>query len=246
MDVLSLLGVFFGFSAVLIGQFLEGGHLASLVNIGALIIVVGGTLGAVMVETPWGILARTIKMLPWIVFPPRIDLKEQVKQVVIWSDVARKQGLLSLETVLENETDDFIQKGLSLLIDGGDPKALRSVLEIELENRLQKDFQAAHVLESMGGYSPTIGIIGAVLGLIHVMSNLSDPSKLGAGIAVAFVATIYGVGFANLLLLPMGNKLHRIVLEAAKSQEIFIEGVVCIAEGESSKIIELKLLGISQ
>jgi chemotaxis protein MotA len=157
--------------------------------------------------------------------------------------VARKEGLLGLENAADKERDLFIRKGMQLLVDGSEPEVIRAVLEVELDIREQRDIQAAKVFEGMGGYSPTIGIIGAVMGLIHVMQNLADPSKLGSGIATAFVATIYGVGLANLFLLPFGNKMKTLALNKSQYREMLIEGIVSIAEGENPRNIESKLQG---
>jgi chemotaxis protein MotA len=163
--------------------------------------------------------------------------------VVKWSALARKEGLLGLEDVMDKEVDAFSLKGLQLLVDGNEPEIIRDCLDVELISREHFDMQAAKVFEAMGGYSPTIGIIAAVLGLIHVMQNLSDPSMLGAGIATAFVATIYGVGFANLLFLPMANKLKAIAHALSQEREMIAEGIASIAEGENPRNIELKLSG---
>jgi chemotaxis protein MotA len=166
-----------------------------------------------------------------------------IKKIMDWSNIARKEGLLGLETIAETETDTFARKGLQLLVDGSEPEVIRRVLEVEMDVKEHFETQAAKVFEGMGGYSPTIGIIGAVMGLIHVMENLADPSKLGAGIATAFVATIYGVGLANMLFLPMANKLKSQVHERSKMHEMMVEGVISIAEGENPRNIETKLQG---
>ena len=157
--------------------------------------------------------------------------------------VARKDGLLGLESIADLEVDHFSRKGLQLLVDGAEPEAIRSIMEVDLITQEGRDLQAAKVYEGMGGYAPTIGIIGAVMGLIHVMGNLADPSQLGSGIAVAFVATIYGVGLANLLLIPIGNKLKSVVLRQSRYREMLLEGILSIAEGENPRSIELKLQG---
>lgn len=243
MDPLSLAGVVVGIGAILLGQYLEGGHLASLVNGPAMLIVFGGTLGAVMVQSPLRVFARALKMAVWVVVPPVPPVADTVQRVVDWSQVARREGLLGLEAIAEREMDSFAQKGLQLLVDGNEPETIRSMLEVELGAREHRDLQAARVFEGMGGYAPTIGIIGAVLGLIHVMGNLADPASLGTGIAVAFVATIYGVGLANLLFLPTANKLKSIVNDQTQFQEMLIEGIVAIAEGENPRNIETRLRG---
>ena len=243
MDVLSLIGVILAFVAIIGGNYLEGGHAGALVNGPAALIVIGGTLGAAFIQAPMNVFKRALAILGWIVFPPRIDLVGGINSVVGWSMTARKEGLLGLESVADVEADPYARKGLQLLVDGAEPEAIRSILEVDLYTQEARDIQAAKVFESMGGYAPTIGIIGAVMGLIHVMGNLADPSKLGSGIAVAFVATIYGVAFANLLLLPIGNKLKAIAQRQSRYREMLLEGLLSIAEGENPRSIELKLQG---
>src|SRR5690606_29328930 len=182
-------------------------------------------------QTPMPVFKRAVGTLRWIFFPPRIDLIGGITRVVSWSMTARKEGLLGLEPVADAEPDPYARKGLQLLVDGAEPEAIRSILEVDLYTQEARDIQAARVYESMGGYAPTIGIIGAVMGLIHVMGNLADPSKLGSGIAVAFVATIYGVAFANLLLLPIGSKLKAVAARQSRYREMLLEGILSIAEG---------------
>jgi chemotaxis protein MotA len=243
MDYLSFIGVAIAFAAILGGNWLEGGHLEMLANGPAMIIVLGGTIGAVLLQTPMQLFLRTMRMLGMVFMPPRFVLQETLLKLVEWSKVARKDGLLGLEAIVQNENDVFVRKGMQLLVDGNEPEEIRHTLEVELDSRERFDLQASKVLEAMGGYSPTIGIIGAVMGLIHVMQNLSDPSKLGSGIATAFVATIYGVGLANLFLLPMANKLKAYVLQESHYRELIIEGLVAISEGENPRQIEARLQG---
>jgi chemotaxis protein MotA len=243
MDVLSLIGIVLAFVAILGGNYLEGGHVGALVNGPAALIVIGGTLGAAFLQAPVHVLKRSGVVIRWIFLPPKIDLPAGIARVVSWSMTARKEGLLGLESVADLERDDYARKGLQLLVDGAEPEAIRSILEVDLYNQEGRDIQAAKVFESMGGYAPTIGIIGAVMGLIHVMGNLADPSKLGSGIAVAFVATIYGVGFANLLLLPIASKIKAVALRQSRYREMLLEGILSIAEGENPRSIELKLQG---
>ena len=243
MDILSIIGVILAFFAIIGGNYLEGGHASALLNGPAALIVIGGTLGAAFIQTPLTVFKRALVILRWIVFPPSNRLREGISQVINWSTIARKEGLLGLESLADMEADSFARKGLQLLVDGSEPEALRSILEVELVNREHADLMAAKVYESMGGYSPTIGIIGAVMGLIHVMGNLADPSRLGAGIAVAFVATIYGVALANLFLLPVAAKLKAVVMQQSKYREMMLEGLLSIAEGENPRSIEMKLEG---
>jgi chemotaxis protein MotA len=169
-----------------------------------------------------------------------------MEEVLGWSRTARRDGLLALEKLTAGGTDAFVNKGLGLLVDGFDPDVIRGVLEVQVDNAHVREARAARVYEAMGGYSPTIGILGAVLGLIHVMQNLSDPEELGAGIAVAFVATIYGVGFANLFFLPIANKLKSIAAEQLQYQEMVIDGIVMIADGDNPRAISSKLEGYLQ
>ncbi|WP_339338795.1 flagellar motor protein [uncultured Oceanicoccus sp.] len=243
MDLLSIVGVILGFAAIIGGNYLEGGTIAALVNVPAAIIVVGGTLGAAMLQTPWQSLKLAASHLRWVFSPPALAFDQAVDKVVRWAMTARKEGLLGLETMAEMEADFFAQKGLQLLVDGTEPENIRSIMEVESHVLEQRDIDAAKFYDSMGGYAPTIGIIGAVMGLIQVMSNLSDPSKLGSGIAIAFVATIYGVGFANLLLLPIASKLRNLARLEAQFRDLMIEGIISIAEGENPVAIQLKLNG---
>lgn len=243
MDYLSIVGVIIAFAAILGGNALEGGHVSALANGPALVIVFGGTVGAIMLQTPMSVFLHALRSAGAVFVPPRQRLKPTINKLVDWSNIARKEGLLGLEDIAEKEPDLFIRKGMQLLVDGSEPEVIRNILEVEIETREHHDLQAARVFEGMGGYSPTIGIIGAVMGLIHVMQNLADPSKLGSGIATAFVATIYGVGLANLFLLPFGNKLKALAISRSHYREMIIEGVVSIAEGENPRNIESKLQG---
>lgn len=243
MDLLSFIGVAVAFAAILGGNWMEGGHLETLANGPAMVIVLGGSIGAVLLQTPMQVFLRAMRMLGMVFLPPKRALEGTVQKLVDWSKVARKDGLLGLEAVVGNETDPFVRKGMQLLVDGNEPDDIRHTLEVELDSRERFDLQAGKVLEAMGGYSPTIGIIGAVMGLIHVMQNLSDPSRLGSGIATAFVATIYGVGLANLFLLPMANKLKAYVIQESHYRELVIEGLVAISEGENPRQIEVRLQG---
>lgn len=246
MDILSIAGVIIAFGAILLGQYLEGGHLASLINGPAILIVGGGTLGAVMLQSPMPVFMRAIRMLWWLIKPPVPAVAETLDRIIEWCQIARKEGLLGLERMVESEANLFVRKGLQLLVDGNEPITIRQTLEMDIEAREARDLAAAKVLDGMGGYAPTIGIIGAVMGLIHVMGNLGDPAKLGSGIAVAFVATIYGVGLANLFFLPAGNKLKAIVRQQSRFEETVVEGLAAIAEGENPRIIEARLQGSMQ
>ena len=243
MDKISVLGLVLGIVAIIGGQVLEGGHVGSLSQPTALLIVLGGTMGAVMLQSPYATFIRGVKMVRWVWYPPVVDHQQLIKQIASWSQVSRREGLLALENVMNQSKDDFARKGLQLLVDGAEPERLREVLEVEINTYEQELKLSARIWEAAGGYSPTIGILGAVLGLIHVMENLSEPSKLGAGIAVAFVATIYGVGLANLVFLPMANKLKAHIARLVVRREMIVDGLVGIANGDNPRIIESRLQG---
>jgi chemotaxis protein MotA len=243
MDILTLVGFLFAGLAIVVGSILKGAGLQSLVSGAAFMIVVVGTFAAIFVQTPFPVFKHAFARLKWIIKPPRRAPVELIERIVEWSSVARKQGLLALEPMIEEQTDEFVKKALQLVVDGNEPDAIRSTLDVELATRERADVRAAKVFEGMGVYSPTLGIIGAVLGLMAVMQNLADPSKLGAGIAAAFTATVYGIGLANLFFLPVAAKLKGIVAEQSQVREMVIEGMVAIALGDNPRSIESKLQG---
>jgi chemotaxis protein MotA len=229
--------------AVLVGAVLKGAGLMALVSAAAFMIVVVGTIAAICVQTPLSVMKHALKILPWIMRPPALEPEQLVRKMVEWSNVARKQGLLGLEPLLNREPDDFVRKALQLVVDGGEPDAIRGTMEVELNTREHADTLGAKVFEGMGIYSPTLGIIGAVLGLMAVLQNLSDPSKLGHGIAAAFTATVYGIGLANLFFLPIAAKLKVTIQAQTQVREMIIEGMLSIAQGENPRAIEAKLQG---
>lgn len=243
VDIISILGILLSLLAIIGGQYLEGGHIGSLLQVTAFFIVLGGTFGACMLQFSLPVFLQGIKMLRWVVLPPRIHYEDIIEQIIGWGQTARRGGLLSLEPILSEMDDPFMRKGLQLLVDGAEPEKLREAMEVDMYAYDEHYRMAAKVWESAGGYAPTIGILGAVMGLIHVMENLSDPSKLGGGIAVAFVATIYGVGSANLFFLPIANKLKAIIGKEMVKREMVVEGLVAIANGENPRLIETKLRG---
>ena len=243
MDILTLVGFLFAILAIVVGSILKGAGLSALVSGAAFMIVVVGTFAAIFVHTPLPVLRHGMRMFAWIIRPPRIDGRGLVTKIVDWSNIARKQGLLGLESTIDEESDPFVRKALQLVVDGTEPDQIRSIMEVELSSREHADHAGAKVFEGMGIYSPTLGIIGAVLGLMAVMQNLADPSKLGAGIAAAFTATVYGIGLANLLFLPAAAKLKAIVAQQTQSREMVIEGMISIALGENPRSIESKLQG---
>lgn len=243
MDILSLIGLFLALVAIVGGSLLKGSGLTALWNASAFVIVIIGTLAAILVQTPMPTFRHALRIVRWTVKPPPSDGHALIAQLVGWSTVARKQGLLGLEAQIEQQTDPFMRKGLQMLVDGTEPETIRAMLEIDLETQTHVDQSAARVFEGLGVYAPTLGIIGAVLGLMAVMKNLADPSKLGAGIAAAFTATIYGIASANLVFLPISNKLKSVIAQRGRERELAIEGFVAIAQGENPRNIEAKLAG---
>lgn len=243
MDILSLIGLVLAACAVLIGSILKGAGVKALLSGAAFMIVVVGTAASICVQTPMAVMKRALKILPWVFRPPSVERSELIKKMVEWSNIARKQGLLGLEPIIQKESDDFLKKGLQLVVDGSEPDIIRNILEVDMHVREQADTRAAKVFEGMGVYSPTLGIIGAVLGLMAVMQNLADPSKLGQGIAAAFVATIYGIGLANLFFLPAASKLKVAIQSQNEAREMIVEGMISIAQGENPRAIESKLQG---
>lgn len=243
MDRLSIIGVTLALAALTGGSVLKGAGLSSLWSPAAFVIVVLGTIAAILVQTPVATFKRAMKIVRWVFQPPAQDREAVIRQLVEWSTIARKQGLLALEQQVATQPDAFLRKGLQMVVDGVEPEAIRQMLEIELHGQGQRDLAAAKVFEGMGIYSPTLGIIGAVLGLIAVMKNLADPSKLGHGIAAAFTATIYGIGMANLFLLPMASKLKGVVHGQTAEREMIVEGLIAIAQGENPRNIETRLNG---
>jgi chemotaxis protein MotA len=241
LDLLSIVGILLAFVALLAGAVLKGAGLHALFSVAALMIVVVGTFAAILVQTPGSVMKHAFGILPWVFRSPVPNGRAIVVHMVEWSQIARRQGLLGLENMLEEERDPFIRKGLQLVIDGSEPDQIRGVLEIDLESREAADLRAAKVFEGMGVYAPTLGIIGAVLGLMAVMQNLTDPSKLGTGIAAAFTATVYGIGLANLFLLPIASKLRTAVLAQSRVREMVIEGMIAIAQGENPRSVENRL-----
>lgn len=243
MDRLSIFGFLLALVAILGGQYMEGGNVSALADGPAALIVIGGTFGAVMLQSSSHTFFLAIKISKWVFITPKNQLLLGLRKIINWSVIARKEGLLGLEEAADTEPDEFARKALNLLVDGGEPDAIRASLTVDFHTREYQHLMAARVYEAMGGYAPTIGIVGAVMGLIQVMSNLSDPGKLGPGIATAFVATIYGVTAANLVFLPIANKLKTIILRHSHYEEMIIEGIVAIAEGENPRTIESKLTG---
>jgi chemotaxis protein MotA len=243
MDKLSIFGLLVAFSGIIGGSLLEGGSVAVLLQGASLLIVLGGTLGAVMVQNPYKVFAKGVRMGRWAFAAPPLSQQKMIYQLTSWNNLARRDGVLKLEDQIDEVSDPFIRRGLQLLVDGNTAEKIRTVLEVELRTFEQQHFQAARVWESAAGYAPTIGIMGAVLGLVHVMQTLSEPSKLGAGIAIAFISTLYGVGLANLVFLPIAGKLKLVILQQVNAREMFIDGLMMVASGDNSRYLENKLQG---
>lgn len=241
MDIFAVIGLFFGITMILIGQAMEGGNIGQLLQITAAFIVLGGTAGAVILSFPSKTLLSAIKMLKNVFMPPKSDFNALITEIGGFATKARKEGIISLEKEAYNASDALLTLGLGAVADGTDPTLVREMMENQIEQAENYVNNAAKVFESFGGYSPTLGIIGAVMGLIQVMQNLSDPSKLGAGIAVAFVATIYGLFAANLVMIPISTRIKFIYQDVFLYKNMILEGVLSIQAGESPVLIERKL-----
>ncbi len=241
MDIFAIVGLFFGITFILIGQAMEGGNLGQLLQITAAFIVFGGTGGAVILSFPPNVLKKAIMLIKDVFIPPVVDMDGLIAEIVKFAQKARREGLIVLEKEAKTASDALLTMGLEAVADGADPTLVQSMLENQIGQQEIEVHTAAKVFESAGGYSPTLGIIGAVMGLIQVMQNLSDPSALGAGIAVAFVATIYGLFAANLLLIPLGTRIKLNYGKVFLAKEVMLEGILAIQAGESPALIERKL-----
>ncbi|PPD49509.1 MAG: flagellar motor protein [Methylotenera sp.] len=242
MDWNSLIGLAIAVLGILLGQSIEGGHIGSLVQPAAFLIVMCGTFGAVILQTRPKNFIDGIKMLSQVFNMPVDDRQALAKRINTWSTYARKEGLFMLESYMQKETEPFIKKGMQLMIDGTPPEKIREIVAIDMHFHEVELRNSAKIWSAAGGYAPTVGILGAVLGLIHVMENLSDPSKLGSGIAVAFVATIYGVGLANLVFLPIANKLKNVIQFEMMRREMLLNAWVSIAKGDHPNVVAERLL----
>ena len=238
---MGMFGLVLALAAVAVAQWWHGGSLLTLLDGPAFVIVVGGTWGAVILQTPRKYMLAALAQARWMLFPPQRDLVQQAERLQAWAQFARQQGLLALENQAEEEPDPFTRQGLTMIVDGVSIEDIRRLLEADIDIEQERNEHAARVFEAMGGYSPTIGIIGAVIGLIQAMFHLEEPGTLGAGIAIAFVATIYGVGFANLLYLPIANRLRAFHYHHGLYQEMTLEGLLAIAHGENGQQVERRL-----
>lgn len=241
MDLSTLVGAIGGMGLVMLGYMMEGGTVGSLIQITAAFIVFGGTFGAVILSFPQDQLISAVKALNRVVFNQHNDMKEIIAELVRYATKARKEGVIILEKEAKKASDPLIKLGLEAVSDGADPSLVRDMMENQLAQMEESSKSDSKVWEAAGGYAPTVGIIGAVLGLIQVMKNLSDPAALGGGIAVAFVATIYGLVGANLYFIPISTKIKTKDHHVFVAKEMIIEGILAIQAGESPALIERKL-----
>lgn len=234
-------GIALALGAILGGLVLEGGQIADIAQVTAALIVLGGTLGAVMVSTPQRTLLGAMRRLVGVVKDPVPPIDDLLEEIIEYATQARKMGLVSLEDIANDISDPFLKKGLMLAVDGSDLQDIRNTLELEAEIEEERAEAEAKVFEGAGGYAPTIGIIGAVLGLIQVMKNLANIEEVGHGIAVAFVATVYGVGVSNLFFLPVAQKIKARTHAEMKRRTLIVEGIASIVEGMNPKLVRSKL-----
>ncbi len=230
-----------GVGLILLGQALEGGSIHSLVQLAAAVIVLGGTCGAVLLSFSTAQIMQSLRATRQVFVEPLEPAGEVIARVMSYAAKARRTGVMTIEEDVDREPEAFLRRGLSMAVDGSSQSQIRTALEFEIDSISERDGVPPRIFEAAGGYAPTIGIIGAVLGLIHVMENLSDPSKLGSGIATAFVATVYGVGIANLILLPIAGKLRERARDAARRREMLLDGILGIQEGLNPRLLEQRL-----
>jgi len=243
MDKSSFGGIVVALGGILLGLTLEGGKVAQIMQPTAAMIVLGGTLGAVMLQFPLSVVLQAFGRLGSVFFVKGTDPTAQIGQMVTFANKARKDGVVSLDSEIEKISDPFLKKSLMLAVDGTEPQELRKMMELDLDNKAEHEEHIPKVFEAAGGFAPTVGIIGAVLGLIQVMQHLDDINEVGKGIAVAFVATIYGVGLANLFFLPSSGKIKTRIREEQIAREMVLEGVISILEGMNPRMLETKLKG---
>ncbi|MBL8694331.1 MAG: flagellar motor protein [Planctomycetes bacterium] len=241
MDLASILGLVAAFGFILLGQALEGGHAGSLVQATAFIIVIGGTIGACMVHYPMKDFLAGLKMAKLAFTEKKVEMGGTLEELVTLAALSRREGLIALESKIGEIKDKFLARTLEHAVDGVSAADLRNLMENDVAHEEEEMKAACGLWETAGGYCPCVGIVGAVLGLIHVMENLDDPSKLGPGIAVAFVATVYGVASANIIFLPMASKLKRKIHHEMVKKAMIIDGVCAIIEGVNSSVLKKRL-----
>ena len=243
MDKSSIVGVFLAVAGIIAGLFIEGGNLGQILQPTAALIVFGGTMGAVLLQFPLSTVFGAFRSLGNVFTAPKAHNDELIRQLVSFANKARRNGVVSLDSDLKTIEDPFLRQSLMLAVDGTEPSELRSIMRVSLDSTAESEERLPAVFESAGGFSPTIGILGAVLGLIQVMQHLDNIQEVGRGIAVAFVATIYGVGIANLFFLPFAGKMRSRIREEHLRREMMLEGVVSILEGINPRMLEVKLSG---
>src|SRR3989449_8570392 len=243
MDLSTVLGIVVALGGILLGQAIEGGSVLQILQPTAAMIVFGGTLGAVMISFPMSVLKQAAADLLQVLKEESIQPNDVIDEIVRFTNKARREGIIALEKDAAGVKDEFFRKSIMMAVDGSEPKELRQTMEVELQYMEERGDYSPKVYEAAGGYSPTVGIIGAVLGLIQVMQHLDKIDEVGKGIAVAFVATIYGVGAANLFLLPAAGKLKIRIRGEQVIREMTLEGVISILEGMNPRMLEEKLLG---
>jgi len=241
MDIFAILGCVIGIGFILAAQAMEGGNVTQLLQVTAGMIVLGGTTGAIIGSFPPGDLKIAISALKEVMFPPRVNFEDLIAELVGYATKARKEGVIILEKIAQSASDSLLTLGLEAVADGADPSLVQGMMENQITQFEEHVTKASKVYEAAGAYSPTFGIIGAVMGLIQVMQNLSDPSKLGAGIAVAFVATVYGLFVANLIFIPISTRIKANYQKVFLAKEMMLEGILAIQAGESPALIERKL-----
>jgi chemotaxis protein MotA len=241
MDLATILGISIALAGILLGQVLEGGSILQIIQPTAAFIVFGGTLGATMIGFPMSVMKQAAIDLLHIFKDTETKPDDVIDQVIRFTNKARREGVISLEKDATLVEDDFFRKAITMAVDGSEPKELRQTMETELQYMDERGEHSARVYEAAGGYAPTIGIIGAVLGLIQVMQHLDNMEEVGKGIAVAFVATIYGVAAANVFFLPVAAKLKFKHRQKMIIKEMMLEGTLGILEGQNPRLIEGKL-----
>lgn len=243
MDKGTLTGLLLAFAGILGGLVLDGGNVFQILQPTAALIVLGGTIGAVLVMYPLPVVKASFKRLSSVFREQTINLEAVIEEIVVYAHEARRHGIVALDAKLPGIQDVFLRKALMLAVDGTEPKELRAIMELDMDQQAEEEEKLPQVFESAGGFSPTIGIIGAILGLIQVMQHLDNIDEVGRGIAVAFVATIYGVAAANVFFLPAGGKLKIKIREGQLAREMMLEGVLAILEGKNPRMVETKLHG---
>ncbi len=243
MDKASIGGVLVALTGIIAGLLLEGGNLGQIFQPTAAMIVFGGTIGAVLLQFPLKTVIEAFRRLAVLFVTPQMQDQKLVQQLMSFANKARRSGVVSLDADLRTIDDPFLRQALTLAVDGTEPTELRRIMSVSMESRSEGEERQPAVFESAGGFSPTIGILGAVLGLIQVMQHLDNMQAVGKGIAVAFVATIYGVGAANLFFLPAAGKLRLRIREEHLRREMMLESVISILEGMNPRMLEVKLSG---